>query len=340
MPPQIKKNVPLQRYTTLGVGGNAEYFVEVETVDALKEMITWAKKEVLPVTILAGGSNVLITDGGINGLVLRPLFREIIYSKSPLELLVTAGAGVVLDDLVKELTEKELWGLENLSGIPGSVGAVPIQNVGAYGVEAKDIIEHVTVYDPALDAIRDMSASECVFAYRDSIFKHETGKHLVILSVTFKVSSNAQPILSYKDLEATFRDHKNPTVQEIRDAVLQIRSKKFPDWTRVGTAGSFFKNPIISHEEFIRLQKEYPELPGYPVEGNMVKVSLGWILDRVCNVRGYREGEVGLYEAQALVLVCTKGIKSQTVLDFSEKIIANVFEKTKIKIEREVTLLT
>lgn len=338
IPSIIKQNIPLASYTTLGVGGQAEYFCEVGTEAELREVVTWAEENKHKVTVLGGGSNVLVRDEGIQGLVLRVCIFGTTYEVLDNEsMCVTVGAGVLLDDLVKELVEKKLWGLENLSAIPGTVGAVPIQNVGAYGVEASEVITKVTVYDKETNELHEIDRVACVFGYRDSLFKKEEGKRYIILSVTFKVSTIANPKLAYKDLREIFGEEV-PDIAQVRNAVCKIRAQKFPDYTIIGTAGSFFKNPIITHKEFERLCATYPELPGFPHGEEMVKISLGWILDKVCNLKGYSEGEVGLYEKQALVLFCTKGIAADNVVSFSEKIIENVFQKIGIRIEREVTI--
>ena len=339
IPSIIKQNIPLAPYTTLGVGAQAEYFCEVGTEAELREVVTWAEENKHVVTVLGGGSNVLVRDEGIQGLVLRVCILGATYQVLDDEsVCVMVGAGVLLDDLVNELVEKKLWGLENLSAIPGTVGAVPIQNVGAYGVEASEVIMKVTVYDKETNTVHEIDRATCVFGYRDSLFKKEEGKRYIILSVTFIVSTIANPKLAYKDLREIFAEGKVPDIAQVRNAVCKIRAQKFPDYTVIGTAGSFFKNPIITHKEFERLSATYPELPGFPQGEGMIKVSLGWILDKVCNLKGYSEGEVGLYEKQALVLFCTKGIASDDVVSFSEKIIEKVFQKTSIRIEREVTI--
>lgn len=339
MPENVLQNVRLSSHTTLGVGGVADYFTEVTTVHALKNVCAWARENHLSITILGGGSNVLIPDEGVRGLVVHPQFSDIEYIEKGIATYVTVGAGVNFDNLVQGLVSKNLWGLENLSGIPGSVGAVPIQNVGAYGVEVKDVIDSVLVFNSE-DATQKVITHEmCAFTYRDSFFKTEEAKKYIILSVTFRVSQTPNPKLTYKDLQEFFKDSGEVRLEEIREAVLSIRSKKFPDWNIIGTAGSFFKNPIIPNADYVRLLETYPGLPGYPTDDNQTKVSLGWILDRICSMKGYIVGSVGLFEKQALVLVCEKGTSSKMILDFSEKIIDIVFEKTKIKIEHEVSLL-
>ena len=338
MPDHVQTQVPLASLTTLGIGGAAEYFAQARTLSELRAFAQWAKSENHPLFILGGGSNVLIPDQGVKGCVVHPVFSDITYLEIGEDIQVTVGAGVVLDELVATLVAQGLWGLENLSGIPGTVGGVPVQNVGAYGVEAKDVVVSVAAYDPVTDYVLTLTRAECAFGYRDSYFKRE-GKHLIITSVTFRVSKEVTPKLAYKDLATRFAETTTPSLQEVRSAVLLIRNKKFPDWRAVGTAGSFFKNPIITEDAYAKLSVLYPELPGFKVDEGRVKVSLGWILDHVCKLRGYSEGAVGLYTEQALVLVCAHGTPSHEVISFSEKIIARVYEATGILIEREVTII-
>ncbi len=339
MPSNILKDIPLGPLTTLGVGGSAEYFTKVHDVETLRETIAWAKSEKLSIAILGAGSNVLVSDEGVRGLVIQPQFTDITYKEEGGEMLVTVGAGIILDRLIEELVQNGYWGLENLSAIPGTVGAVPVQNVGAYGVEVKDVIQTVTVFDIQSEEERSLTSTECAFGYRDSIFKHEKNRY-IILEVTFRVSKNEKPVLLYKDLQNYFEACPQPALQSIRNAIIEIRSKKFPNWKIVGTAGSFFKNPSISKEKFEILQKQFPELPGHVNSDGGVKISLGWVLDRLCSLRGYTEGNVGLYTEQALVLVCSRNATSDEIEKFSEKIIRMVFEKIKVVIEREVTILT
>lgn len=339
MPSCITTNVSLAPFTTLGVGGPADFFAEIHTQDELREVVIWAKSELLPMTILGSGSNVLVYEAGVRGVVLHMATSGIVYHEEDEYVYVTAEAGVSLDALVGEVVEKELWGVENLSYIPGTVGAVPVQNVGAYGVEAKDVIERVTVYDTNEDTVRTLTNEACRFAYRDSIFKHSEGTHLVILSVTFRLTRVSTPHLTYRDLVVHFENGHEPTLKGIREAIIAIRTNKLPDWHTIGTAGSFFKNPIISREEYEALVARYPEIPGYPEEDLRVKVPLGWILDKVCGLSGYHEGKVGLYEKQALVLVCEQGATAHEVELFVKKICARVQEAIGVVIEQEVRVL-
>lgn len=334
----IQQNILLAPHTTLGIGGPAEHFIEAETQTDVVNAVRWAKERNLNITILGSGSNVLVSDDGVKGLVIRMGMRGVTYNEeNGTTVLMTAGAGVILDELICELTKRGLWGLENLSGIPGTVGATPIQNVGAYGVEVSDVIHSVKVFDIETGDVHEFDNATCGFAYRHSFFKTEAGKRYIVLRVTFRLSRTPHPQCAYKDLAEQFAKTVNPSLADIRDSVLNIRSAKFPDWKMLGTAGSFFKNPIISYSTFELLQRKYPELPGYIEPSGMVKISLGWILDKVLGKKGYRMGKVGLYEKQALVLVNHGGATEQEVKIFSENIIREVMEKTGIAIEYEVT---
>ncbi|OGG85464.1 UDP-N-acetylenolpyruvoylglucosamine reductase [Candidatus Kaiserbacteria bacterium RIFOXYB1_FULL_46_14] len=331
-----KEDVSLAPYTTLKVGGKAKYFAVVKNEEELKEVCSEARRLDLPVLVLGGGSNLLISDEGIDAVVIKNEIEGILYQELDDEVLVTAGGGEVWDDLVSDIVGRNLWGLENLSAIPGTVGATPIQNVGAYGVEAGELIESVRVYDIDKDDFITLSVADCHFAYRDSFFKTAGGRRNIIVSVTYRLSKKPRPRLLYKDLAEYFKAIANPSLQEVRQAIINTRAGKFPDWTKVGTAGSFFKNPIISSEEAAELVKEYPTLPVFVQEDGRAKISLGYILDKICGLRGLREGDVGLYEKQALILVNYGGASALEIKEFVQKISDAVFEKTKIKIEQEV----
>lgn len=339
IPSTITPLVPLASYTTLRVGGRADYFAIIDSMEKLEEAVVWARHEGCPVTVLGGGSNVLVTSSGVRGLVIHLVTKQRTYVPQGTDVAVTVDAGVVLDDLIAELVGKGLWGLENLSAIPGTVGAVPVQNVGAYGVEAKDVIAHVIAYDIENNHMRTFSAEECAFAYRDSYFKRVEGKRYIITAVTFLLHTMPTPQISYGDIATYFGTHTTPSLSEIRTAIVDIRREKLPDWHTKGTAGSFFKNPIVASDTFDSLARVHPGLPGFPDGMGNVKVSLGWILDRVCGLRGYQVGKVGLYEKQALVLVCENGATADDITSFVQDIITRVYEKTGLTIEQEVQML-
>lgn len=296
------------------------------------------KEKRLTLTVIGGGSNMLVADSGIRGLVVKMDVVGIEYEQTTeYEALVHVGAGVMLDELVLDTVTKGYWGLENLSAIPGTVGATPIQNVGAYGVEVSSRIANVTAYDTEHDVIRTFSSEECSFGYRSSFFKTDQGKKFVITNVTFRVTKIPTPHLQYADLRRIFSD-KNPSQKEIRTAVIEIRSKKFPDWNSVGTAGSFFKNPFVTNEQYAKLKAQYKDLPGYENADGTVKIPLGWVLDKVVHMRGVRTGAVGTYEGQSLVIVNYGGATAKEIDAFVTSIEEKVSKVLGIKIEREVRM--
>ncbi len=335
---EIKERVSLKDKTTLAVGGEALHYIEVATLPDLAEAVSFAQKAALPLFVLGGGSNVLVSDAGFAGLVLKMQLKGRRYEEKGDKVIATFAAGEVLDEVVAETVKKGWWGLENLSAIPGTVGATPIQNVGAYGVEISDLLTTVEVYDCVAKAPVTLSNEQCRFGYRDSIFKQAEGKKYIITSVTFCLSKTANPKLQYADLAKRFAIAP-PSPSLIRQAVIEIRSAKFPDWHVVGTAGSFFKNPIIKKSAAAELAEKFPDLPIYEVDEDQSKVSLGFVLDKICHLKGYTVNHVGLYEAQALVLVASRGATATEVLEFSKNVSEKVFEATNILIEREVTLL-
>jgi UDP-N-acetylmuramate dehydrogenase len=331
---EMQEHVALNTKTTLKTGGNARYYTVVSTIEDLEQAIVFAEQKQLPVFVLGGGSNILVPDEGYNGLVIKMNIQGRSYREiTATETVVTIGAGEVFDEVVCEVVARGLWGLENLSHIPGSVGATPIQNVGAYGVEVADVISEVSVYDSALKKVTTLQNKECFFSYRDSIFKKN--KNLCIVAVTFTLSTTPNPKISYADLKSLSSNITNP--QTIRDAVIAIRAAKFPDWAVVGTAGSFFKNPIISKHKASALLSKYPDIPTYNEASGMVKVSLGFILDKVCGLKGFTIGKVRLYEKQALVLVVEHGATTTNIQNFKKIISEKVFFETEILIEQEVT---
>jgi UDP-N-acetylmuramate dehydrogenase len=330
-------DVPLAPYTTFHVGGAAEYFARVATVAQLRAALAEASAARHAVTILGGGSNVLVADGGVAGCVIK---NEItgweVLEHDDSTVMITVGAGMVWDELVARTVESGWWGLENLSAIPGTVGATPIQNVGAYGVEVAARVVMVDALHQTTGAARQFTAAECAFGYRDSHFKTLSGREWVITAVTFRLDTQGTPQLQYRDLAQRFVD-QTPTQAEVREAVIAIRAAKFPDWHQVGTAGSFFKNPIIPVAQYERLLTRYADLPKYPTADGQVKVPLGWILDNVCALRGVYDGPVGCYEGQALVLVNTGGADAARITTFAAQVAAAVYEKTGLTIEWEVT---
>lgn len=337
----IQNNILLAPLTTFGIGGSADFFVRVGTEDELREAVRYAKERSLRITVLGGGSNMLVSDNGVRGLVIHNCIQGTTYTyEQDISVRVTVGAGVMLDAFIQELVERGLWGLENLSAIPGTVGATPVQNVGAYGVEVCDCIQHVRVFDTETEAFCEFDNTSCHFGYRDSRFKQPGGERYIVTQVTFILSSTQSQKLSYKDLQSTFGD-ASPTLAEIREAVIRIRSNKFPDWHVLGTAGSFFKNPIIPNAQFDALRITYPLLPGFQQDdGIHTKVPLGFILDKILHLRGVTIDTVGTYEGQALVVVNHGSATCAEVDTFAKGIEEKVFLATGIRIEREVKIIS
>ena len=300
---------------------------------------------------------MLVSDDGVPGLVIKREMKGISVSDDVVNkevVVVTASAGESWDNLVEYSVRNSLSGLENLSAIPGTVGAAPVQNIGAYGAEVSQNLFNVRALDVETMIIVDLSKADCNFGYRDSIFKHErdsaTGEpRYIITAVSFKLSKNGDLHMDYKDVREYFtaRGVSKPKLADLRKAIIEIRAGKLPDWKEWGTAGSFFKNPSVTAVKFAELKAKYPDLPGFPEvdsSGNTtsnVKVSLGWILDKVCDARGLTVdtvsgGKVGTYGNQALVIVAKSGATANEVKAFSQELIRRVKEKTGIVIETEV----
>lgn len=335
----ILENIPLRNLTTLKVGGNARFFVSIGNEEETREAVQYANKKALPLFVLGGGSNIVIPDEGFPGLVVKNEIKgfEVIKNDSE-SAVITVGAGENWDETVRKVTEAHLWGIENLSLIPGTVGAAPVQNIGAYGVEAKDVIESVRAYDMGSHTIREFANEECSFSYRNSLFKEK--KRFVIVSVTFRLNKGFKPNLKYKDIHERVQElgfsESELTPQIMRDLVCDIRKQKLPDWTVTPTAGSFFKNPEVSAKEFSQLRDEYPDLPGYATDCGTVKIPLAWIIEHVCHLKGVQVRTARIYEKHALVIVTSENAVAGDVQELSEMVAHSVFQKTRIVIENEV----
>lgn len=336
---RIKQDVPLKYFSTFKTGGKAGYFTVANSKEDIVKAFDFADSKRLPVCILGEGSNVLIPDKGFRGLVLKIKIKGIKYNRFRNKTEVAVGAGENWDNLVKQTVNKNLFGLENLSGISGSVGASPVQNIGAYGAEIKDVLNWVEVFDIKDRSFKVLSNEECKFSYRNSYFKKPAGKKFVITRVSFILKKTGVLNLKYKDVSQYFisKKVKNPTLRELRRAVLEIRKLKFPDLKKYGTAGSFFKNPIISEKKFLKIKKNYPDLPHYKMGRGKVKIPLAWVIDKICGLKGYRMGKVGIFKNQSIVLVNFGGATSLDIKKMSEKIRKSVKQKTGIDIEMEVS---
>jgi len=331
---QLREQVPLSLLTTFKVGGAARYVAECRSVEDVREAVAFAVREGLPYSPLGEGSNLLAPDEGYEGMLLHLRIPDFEVRDDG---LVIAGAGVIWDQVVRQAGLRGLWGIENLAGIPGTIGAAPVQNIGAYGAEFADTLVYVDAYDASANEVLRLSATECAFGYRESRFKKEPS--LIIASVALQLSRDGAPKVEYKDLAAR-ADAGEPltTPREIADAVRSVRSYKFPNLQEYGTGGSFFKNPIIPEAAYEALKARYDGIPGFPVAGG-VKVPLAWILDHVLSLRGYALGNASLFKRQPLVLVAHKGATAGDVNALASDVTRKVFDATGIRIEREVRSL-
>lgn len=329
--------VPLSTLTTMKVGGPVRILADVVSVKDVLRVLERAHAEHLPVAILGAGSNTLADDTGFPGIVLRSRDERIEFDDEHGQVIV--GSGTLWDALVTLCVERGYIGFENLSGIPGTVGAAPIQNIGAYGKEVGEMIRWVEVFDLHKRCVVRFEAKECAFTYRESVFKRHP--EFFILRVAFALTRHGEIDIAYRDLAQWFTEHPDamPTPQTVREAVLAIRSAKFPDLKTHGTAGSFFKNPIVSVSVAAALLKKFPEMPRYPAGEGTVKLSAAWLIDKVAGMRGARVGDVGSWHAQALVLVNYGKATSKEVSMFAERIVAAVEDASGVVLEREVVPL-
>ena len=339
---EILRNIPLNSLTTLRLGGPAAYLIHIASIEVLREAIEWAQGKNLPLMVLGEGSNVLAPDEGHEGLVLIMNIKglHVIETGSVVELVACAGEN--WDGLVKYAIENGLYGIENLSGIPGSVGATPIQNIGAYGTEIKNMIKWVEIFDPKTMKTVKLYNNECGFGYRDSIFKNPQSRSLIVTRVCFILKKHGILNTSYRDVSNYFKEKDvKPTLISLRTAILSIRGKKFPNLYKVGTAGSFFKNPIIRKKDLEILLKTHKDLPFFEIDEDKdkVKIPLAWILEHVCNMKGWKRGNFETFSKHALVFVHSGNGTTKELKEFASMVAQCVKEKTNIDIQPEVTYL-
>jgi len=336
---QIQENVSLKNFNTFGIDVSARYFVEIGHEDELVELFMdpqWLQMERL---VLGGGSNMLFVND-FDGLVIRMNIRGIEHRINHNEVFVEAGAGEVWNDLVNFCVAREYAGIENLSLIPGSVGASPIQNIGAYGVELKDVFYSCQAFEIATGTFKKFTNEDCRFGYRDSIFKNELKEKNIITSVKFKLSLIPNLNLKYGAIEQelTNRGITNPTIKDISQVVSHIRVSKLPDPSTIGNAGSFFKNPVITADQFEHVRSKFPEVVNYPAGNDLVKLAAGWLIEQ-CGWKGKVVGHTGTWKNQALVLVNHGEATGEEVYSFSSQIIDSVYRKFGVLLDREVNII-
>lgn len=334
----IRENISLKPLNTFGMDVQARWFAELNSKEQLAELFGSTEWKDKPRFILGGGSNILFTKD-VDALVVRNELKGIEVVKEDADFVyVRSGAGEVWHEFVLDCIRNNRAGVENLSLIPGSVGAGPMQNIGAYGVELKDVFHELEAYHLAEGFTRTFSADECKFGYRESVFKHELKNQFFITSVTFRLKKKPVLNTSYgaieKELEAM--GVKELSIAAISQAVINIRSSKLPDPAKIGNAGSFFKNPVVSAEKHAQLKKDFPEIVSYP-SGADFKLAAGWMIEK-CEWKGKRFGDAGVHKDQALVLVNYGNAKGNEIYDLSTRVLESVMEKFGVQLEREVNV--
>lgn len=333
---QVQKDVSLQPYNTFGIDVTAAQVLELTERDML---VVISADNSLPLEkhIIGGGSNILLT-GNVSGLTILNKLKGIEHVKDNDDFVwIKVASGEVWHEFVMYAIERKYAGIENLALIPGTVGAAPMQNIGAYGVEVKEVIEEVTAWHWERNEFVTYNNEACRFGYRDSIFKHELKGKVFITDVVFRLYK--QPVFntSYGAIQQELEKQgaKEVSIEAIANAVISIRQSKLPDPKETGNAGSFFKNPTISIDTYLKLHDAYPEMPSYTIDEHTVKIPAGWMIEH-CGFKGHTAGNTGVHEKQALVLVNKGGANGKEVYDLSEKIMQTVKDTFNIQLEREV----
>ncbi len=335
----IQENIQLSSYNSFGCEAKASYFCTVKRKDEIDECMSWCKHQNKPFLILGGGSNILFTND-FDGLVIKMEIKGIkLLNETSTNVLISVGAGENWHLLVKYCVQKGWGGLENLSLIPGTVGAAPIQNIGAYGVEAKDSIQKIIAYDTLSNQWITLHKESCHFGYRNSIFKQEKNKY-IISEVCFLLQKQPNLRTDYGAIRDVLhkKQIKQASIQDISDAIIEIRSEKLPDPSVLGNAGSFFKNPTISQAQYNQLKASHPKLIAFPISNSEYKIAAGWLIEEA-GWKGKKLGPVGSYEKQALVIVNYDHATGKEIFNFSESIIQSVNNMFGIQLEREVNIV-
>ena len=337
---RFSENYSLIRHNTFGIDARAKFFFEFTELEDLLVFLNSnesLKEEKL--IVIGEGSNILFLND-FDGLVIHPNIPGIqIVKEDRQNIWLEVGAGEVWDELVQYAVDFGFGGIENLSLIPGSVGAAPVQNIGAYGQEVGSVVDKVKGFDLNRKVTLEFSAEQCEFGYRSSIFKNTLKSSFIITSVVFKLEKFPEFILSYGQVEEKAKEKGEVNLSTIRKAVIDIRQSKLPDVKELGNAGSFFKNPEVDSDFAEKLKIQFENIPVYPAKNGKAKLAAGWLIEK-SGWKGIRDGEVGVHEKQALVLVNYGNATGQQIFDFSSKIKQSVFEKFGVELEREVNCVT
>lgn len=341
---EVQENVPLAPLTTLGVGGSARYFCAATSAEQVEQAVGFARNRGLELFVLGGGSNVIVADRGFDGLVLQVAIQGIEETTLRDQISLSVGAGVNWDEFVSRCAGQGFGGVECLSGIPGSVGGTPVQNVGAYGQEVSETIASVLAYDLRDREVRELRNDECGFAYRSSIFNSSQRGRYIILRVSYELKRGAAPELRYGDLQKHFAGRESkPTLSEAREAVLKIRASKGmvidPKDPDSRSAGSFFKNPVLSTEEFQGLSAKAAarglKVPSYPALAQHNKISAAWLLENSGFHKSYLKGRVGISSKHALAIVNRGGATAAEVIALRDEVQSKVEQVWGVRLESE-----
>ncbi|OGU72150.1 MAG: UDP-N-acetylenolpyruvoylglucosamine reductase [Ignavibacteria bacterium RBG_16_34_14] len=336
----VRKNISLKPFNTFGIDVKAKFFSEVRSELQLKKILSSHEFNSVPKLIIGGGSNILLTKD-FDGLVLKVSIPDIeIISEDDKIVVIKAGAGVIWHDLILYCLERNFGGIENLSLIPGTVGAAPIQNIGAYGQELKDVFKNLDGIFLNNSNVAKFSNKECKFGYRDSIFKNKLKDKFIVTYVTISLSKNPVINLEYGNLKSEIERMRfnNIGIKEVSEVVCRVRLSKLPDPAKIGNAGSFFKNPEISEERFLQLKEKYNDIVGFNLGNSKIKVPAGWLIEN-CGWKGKVVGNTGTHTKQAVVLVNYGNASGKEIMNLAKEIKESVFQKFGIELNEEVNII-
>ncbi|MBK9540623.1 MAG: UDP-N-acetylmuramate dehydrogenase [Flavobacteriales bacterium] len=336
----LERNADLRTLNTFGVAARAPWLGRFRTVDDLRALVFAPELEGQPRLVLGGGSNILFTQDPQGVVLLNELPGIAVVHQDEEHVWVRSGAGVVWHELVLHTVAQGWGGLENLSLIPGKVGAAPMQNIGAYGVEIKDSFDHLEALRVEDGEVQVFRRSDCHFGYRESFFKREGRDRFVILNVTFKLKKRPEVHTTYGAIQEVLaqRNITSPTIANVSEAVIQIRRSKLPDPAVLGNAGSFFKNPVVPQAVVDKIKAEHPKVVSYPAGPGEVKLAAGWLIEQA-GWKGFRKGPCGVHKDQALVLVNHGGATGSNIFDLSTRILESVKQRFGVELEREVNII-
>jgi UDP-N-acetylmuramate dehydrogenase len=343
---QIRENISLKPFNTFGIDVTAQYYTSFESTNELVEVLNYKSLATNKKLVLGGGSNILFTKN-FDGLVLKNVIKGIeVVNEDDDHIYIKAGAGENWHQFVLFCVNNNYGGIENLALIPGNIGATPMQNIGAYGVEIKDVFHELEALHVKEKKVYTFSLPDCEFSYRNSVFKHRFKDQFIILSVTYRLTKNHIYNISYGAIQQELEKMNvhELSIKAITQAVINIRTSKLPDPALIGNAGSFFKNPTITIEQFNQLKRKFANIPSYPADADHIKVPAGWLIEKCgpkdsMSWKGFREGDAGCYERQALVLVNYGNASGSEIFQLSERILESVQSQFGIRLEREVNIV-